>query len=143
MALAGASEIIVVNRSIEKGETLAELIDRKTEASAKFVAWSKTYQIPNGTDILVNATSIGLFPNIDSFPNIDYNGLTSDTLVCDVIPNPPETMFLKEAQNKGCKTLNGLGMLVYQGTIGFKMWTGVEASADVMKAALTKAFGSS
>ncbi|MDN5213055.1 shikimate dehydrogenase [Fulvivirgaceae bacterium BMA12] len=141
MALAGASDITVVNRSEEKGAALAELIDQKTAASAKFVAWNKAYQIPDGTDILVNATSIGLFPHVEAFPDIDYNHLTAATIVCDVIPNPPDTIFLQEARKKGCETINGLGMLVYQGTIGFKMWTGADASADVMKAALTKAFG--
>jgi shikimate dehydrogenase len=60
--------------------------------------------------------------------------------VCDVIPNPPNTPFLREAAARGAKTLDGLGMLVYQGAIGFKMWTGLDAPVAVMREALAKAF---
>ena len=61
-------------------------------------------------------------------------------LVCDVIINPT-TPFLAEAQKRGAKILDGLGMLVYQGAIGFKIWTGMDAPVDVMHKALSKAFG--
>jgi shikimate dehydrogenase len=60
--------------------------------------------------------------------------------VCDVIPNPPHTKFLREAELRGAKTLDGLGMLVYQGAIGFKMWTGMEPPVDVMRRALEAVF---
>ena len=61
-------------------------------------------------------------------------------LVCDVIPNPPDTRFLKQAQRQGARTLNGLGMLVYQGAIAFKLWTGVEPDVQVMRDALERFF---
>ena len=61
-------------------------------------------------------------------------------LVCDVIPNPPNTPFLQIAKDKGAQTLDGLGMLVYQGAIGFTMWTGEEAPVEVMHQALSDAF---
>ena len=62
-------------------------------------------------------------------------------IVCDVIPNPPFTLFLKEAQQRGANILDGLGMLVYQGMIGFRLWTGFDAPVEVMKEALKKALG--
>jgi shikimate dehydrogenase len=58
-----------------------------------------------------------------------------------VIPNPPDTRFLQAAEDRGAKTLNGLGMLVYQGAIGFKMWTGQDAPIEVMYRALQEVFG--
>ena len=61
--------------------------------------------------------------------------------VCDVIPNPPHTPFLKIAETRGAVTLDGLGMLVYQGAIGFTMWTGHEAPLSVMHQALKDVFG--
>jgi shikimate dehydrogenase len=61
-------------------------------------------------------------------------------LVCDVIPNPPKTAFLSAAQARGAHTLDGLGMLVGQGAIAFKMWTGVDAPVDVMRKALEEVF---
>ncbi|HTE18768.1 MAG TPA: shikimate dehydrogenase, partial [Armatimonadota bacterium] len=62
-------------------------------------------------------------------------------LVCDVIPNPPDTPFLQLARQAGATTLDGLGMLVWQGAIAFRMWTGCEAPVGVMRAALEEVFG--
>ena len=60
-------------------------------------------------------------------------------VVCDVI-HTPMTPFLKEAQDRGAKIVDGLGMLVYQGAIGFKLWTGLDAPVAAMHQALSKAF---
>jgi shikimate dehydrogenase len=57
-------------------------------------------------------------------------------VVADVVFNPPNTQFLQEAAGRGCKTLDGLGMLVNQGVIGFQIWTGVDPDAGVMREAL-------
>jgi shikimate dehydrogenase len=89
---------------------------------------------------LINATSIGLFPNIDETPDIDFDSIMPGMVVCDVIPNPPSTPFLRRAAARGATILDGLGMLVYQGAIAFKMWTGYEPSVEVMHAALAAEF---
>ena len=141
LALAGAARITVVNRSTERGQNLVNLLNEKTPVVAEFVEWNSTYAIPEDTDVVANATSIGLFPNINDKPEIDYNTIMPNMVVCDVIPNPPHTPFLKEAEARGAKTLDGLGMLVYQGAIGFKMWTGLDAPVEVMHRALAEAFG--
>jgi shikimate dehydrogenase len=62
-------------------------------------------------------------------------------VVCDVIPNPPSTPFLRQAAGRGATVLDGLGMLVYLGAIAFKMWTGHEPSIETMHAALAAEFG--
>lgn len=141
LALAGAAHITVVNRSVARGRELVDLLNQKTPTSATFVPWQGSYSLPPGTNVLVNSTSIGLYPNVDDRPDIDYDTLTSNMVVCDVIPNPPRTPFLKEAAARGARTLDGLGMLVYQGAIGFKMWTGQEAPVEVMHQALAQVFG--
>ena len=140
LALAGASQITVVNRSQSRGQQLVDHLNEKTAVFANFVSWASEVSIPEDTDILVNATSIGLYPDIDDKPNIKYDHITASMLVCDVIPNPPRTPFLREAAVLGAQTLDGLGMLVYQGAIGFTMWTGVEAPVEVMHRALAEAF---
>jgi shikimate dehydrogenase len=61
-------------------------------------------------------------------------------VVADVIPNPPRTRFVREAEDRGCKVLDGLGMLVNQGVIGFRLWTGVDPDPRVMRAALEEVF---
>ena len=141
LALAGVEHVTVVNRSPDRGSALVELLNDKTETTAEFEAWQGAYSIPAGTDVLINATSIGLYPNITDKPQIDYDSLSPTMVVCDVIPNPPRTPFLALAEAQGAKTLDGLGMLVAQGAIGFKMWTGFEAPVEVMRQALSEAFG--
>jgi shikimate dehydrogenase len=136
LALAGTAHITIVNRSMERGMELTSLLNDRTPMQASFVQWKGTYEIPSETDILVNATPIGLFPDVDTKPSINYDTVTETVTVCDVIPNPPDTPFLREAEVRGAKTVNGLGMLVYQGAIGFKMWTGLDAPLKVMKKAL-------
>lgn len=141
LALAGARQITVVNRSHARGETLVRLLNEKTPAQAEFVAWAGAYRAPDGVDLLINATSIGLFPNVEDAPDIDFDSITPGMVVCDVIPNPPRTPFLRRAAERGATTLDGLGMLVYQGAIAFKMWTGYEPSIEVMHTALAAEFG--
>jgi len=136
MALAEVAHITVVNRSRDRGEAVARLINEKTPASAEYRPWEGAFVIPHGTGIVVNATSIGLYPHVDATPDIDHDSLTTDMVVADGIHNPPLTKLLKAAQARGCKTADGLGMLVGQGVIGLKYWTGIDANADVMREAL-------
>ena len=139
-ALNGAAHINIINRSIEKGEELASLIQMKTDSSAKYLNWKNNMAIPSDTDILINATSIGFSPNVTDKPDIDYTSITPEMCVCDVIFNPVETIFLKTAAENGAKTITGLGMLVQQAALNFTLWTGVEAPVDVMEDALKKEF---
>ncbi len=141
MALAGASHITIANRTPERGFSLVELLNEKTPTQADFEHWQGEYSVPDGADILANATSIGLYPDVDAIPAIDLNSISPELLVCDVIPNPPHTAFLQAAAAHGARTLDGLGMLVGQGAIAFRMWTGVEAPADVMRQSLEAVFG--
>lgn len=140
LALAGAAHLTIVNRSAERGQALVKLLNEQTPVKADFVLWNQPYAIPADTDIVANATSIGLFPHVDDQPELVFDTLTARMIVCDVIPNPPNTPFLREAAARGAKTLDGLGMLVYQGAIGFKMWTGLDAPVAVMRQALAQAF---
>lgn len=139
-ALNGVAHINIINRSIEKGEELASLIQMKTDSSAKYLNWKNNMAIPSDTDILINATSIGFSPNVTDKPDIDYTTITPEMCVCDVIFNPAETIFLKSAAENGAKTITGLGMLVQQAALNFTLWTGVEAPVDVMEDALKKEF---
>jgi shikimate dehydrogenase len=141
LALAGATHITVVNRTPSRGQELARLLQEKTPVEAEFVPWQGEYVVPPEVDILVNATSIGLFPKVEEVPPVARASIHPDLLICDVIPNPPRTAFLRAAEARGARTLDGLGMLVYQGAIAFQMWTGVEAPVDVMRRALGEVFG--
>ena len=139
LALAGVAHITIVNRHHERGEELAKLVADNTSTGAEYHAWTKQYQIPAETDLVINVTSIGLYPNVDAELDIDTESIKSNMVVADGIFNPPETRLIQTAKTKGCTTVNGLGMLVQQGAIAFEYWTGKTPSIEVMKAALSDA----
>jgi shikimate dehydrogenase len=142
VALAGATHITIVNRTAERGNVLVELLNEKTPADAEFVLWDGEYTIPDGTGVVINATSIGLYPDVDAQLAINLDSLSAGMVVADVIPNPPRTHLVREATQRGCKVIDGLGMLVNQGVIGVKYWTGIDVDAKVMRQALEAVFGS-
>ena len=141
LALAGADRITVVNRGKARGEELVKLVDTNTSAKAEFLPWSSSFRIPGETDIIVNATSIGLYPDIDARLDIDPASLPPGLVVADIIPNPLRTRLIEDAQARGCVVLDGLGMLVNQGIINIKYWTGVDADGAVMRTKLEEIFG--
>jgi shikimate dehydrogenase len=99
------------------------------------------YAVPPEAGLLVNATSIGLYPDVEAVPAVDLSCAAGELLVCDAVFNPPETGLLAMARQQGLATLDGLSMLVYQGVIGFELWTGLKAPEGVMKRALQGALG--
>jgi shikimate dehydrogenase len=141
LALAGAADLVVVNRSAERGEAMVSDLRTKTRAPIRFELWQGVYRVPENADLLVNATSIGLYPNLDAMPAVDLSGVRAGLLVADAVFNPPETRLLAAARERGLAVLDGLSMLVYQGVIGFELWTGLKAPEDVMKRALCEALG--
>ena len=140
-ALAGATKLTIVNRGEARGRELTALIDEKTKAKAEFVLWDRAYAIDEKVDILVNATSIGLFPDVDGRLDVDLSRARGEAIVADVIPNPPRTLFLREAEAKGLRTLDGLGMLVNQGVVSIRHWFGVDVEPAAMRRKLEDLFG--
>jgi shikimate dehydrogenase len=140
-ALAGAASLTIVNRDPERGAGLVELLNRRTPAHADLVVWDRSYRLPAATSIVVNATSIGLFPHVEDRLDLELGSLEPHMVVADVIPNPPRTALVREAQARGCVTLDGLGMLVNQAVISIRHWTGVDADPTVMRQKLEELFG--
>lgn len=142
LALAGASHITIVNRSVERGLTLEKRIQEQTPAQTAFVPWSGTFVPDKSIDLVVNSTSIGLFPDVNAHVPVALDELSADAIVCDVIPNPPKTNLVREAQARGLRVLDGLGMLVNQGVIGIELWTGGQSpDPAVMRQSLEAIFG--
>lgn len=140
-ALAGAKKITIINRTEKNGTELAQLIGEKTPAESQYLPWTPKVAVPEGTDILINGTCVGLHPNGHEKPDIDYNTITANMVVSDVVFNPVDPLFLQEARARGAKTVSGIGMLVQQGALNFTSWTGVEAPVDVMYKTLEAEFG--
>ena len=140
LALAGASKFYVVNRSRARGEELTALLNDKTNASAEFVEWNKTYEIPLDAEVVINSTSMGMV-NTEGQQDINFDSIRPGMLAADVIVNPPQTYFLTEAGNRGAKTLQGLGMVVNQAVIAIEYWTGVAGDPKDLHNELTRVLG--
>jgi shikimate dehydrogenase len=96
--------------------------------------------VPPSTDILVNATSVGML-DPDERPAVDLGALAPGSLVADVVIAPRPTGFLADASRRGLVTVHGNEMLVWQAAIGFELWTGQPADLVVLRAALAEALG--
>lgn len=135
LALSGAAQITLVNRTAPRGQELVATLNSNTNVNARFVDWRGDYIVPDDTDIVINGTSIGLYDPEARLP-LAMDSLRRGRVVADVVFNPPVTRLLREASARGCRTLDGLGMLVNQGVIGVNYWTGFEPDASLMRQAL-------
>ena len=141
LVLAGVRDLLVVNRSPERGRSMVSDLRSATDGPLRFEPWHGAFAVPDSCDLLVNATSIGLYPDTQAMPAVDLAAAAPGMLVADAVFNPPETRLLAAAKSRGLPVLDGLSMLVYQGVIGFEMWTGVSPDESLMKSALSKALG--
>jgi shikimate dehydrogenase len=139
-ALAGGAAIAIVNRDRNRGAELVALLRGATDTRVELTVWDRPYRVPAETDILVNATSVGLFPDVDARLDLDPDRLRPGMVVADVIPNPPRTRLIREAEARGCVVLDGLGMLVNQGAIAIRHWTGIDPDPAVMRQTVAEIF---
>jgi shikimate dehydrogenase len=139
LALAGASGILFRDIDSKKASTLARDIERKTGVPVRSISQDALEASTHEADCIINATPLGLKKG-DTMPVPD-RFIQSKHLVCDLVYNPPATALLKAARAKKATTLEGLGMLLFQGVIAFEIWTGEKAPVAVMKAALIRQIG--
>lgn len=134
-AQAGAAAITIVSRTESHGRALAESIAQRLQVSASYSAWEGDFTVPEGIDVLVNATSVGRADATARVP-LDIDSLDQGVLVADLVVNPPQTRLLRDAAHRGCRTMHGLGMFVNQCAANFKLWSGLDADPAVMREAL-------
>lgn len=140
LGLAGTKRITIVNRSEARGAELVVLLREKLKLDAELVVWSGDYAVPTGTDVVINGTSIGLYAP-EARLALDLTSLKPGMVVADVVFSPVRTKFLDDASARGCRAIDGLGMLVNQGIVGVEYWTGITPDAAVMRKALETAMG--
>lgn len=141
LALKGAKKVYISDIIPEKAIKLVEDINTKIKPVAEFIQadfslTSKMSETIKKVDLLVNATPIGMNPED---PCLFSEEVFHPRLkIFDLVYNPAETKLIKVAKEKGCSATNGIGMLIKQGIHSFKIWTGVQAPEDVMRAALKR-----
>lgn len=112
----GAASVTIINRTAEKAERIAATVREKTGADVECKITRARY------DLVVNMTSVGLYPNVDKMPSADLDLLDENSFAADLIYNPEETLFLKRAKERGAKTVNGLGMLIFQAIRAYELF---------------------
>jgi len=137
LALAGAAELWVANRNVAKASEITALVNAETSCTCTAIEWRGELGVPASATVVVNATSLGL-PGSGEVP-LSFDTVPLGLVVCDVIPNPPDTSFLQRARQAGARTLDGRGMLLNQGAINIELWTGVDPDREVMGRALDQA----
>ena len=140
LGLAGVRHITIVNRSEQRGAELVNVLREQLQLEAQLVVWGGDYTVPEGTDVVINGTSIGLY-DPEARVAIDLDSLRPGMIAADVVFNPVRTRFLTEATARGCRPLDGLGMLVNQGIVGIQYWTGIDPQPEVMRQALESVMG--
>ncbi|HER62622.1 MAG TPA: shikimate dehydrogenase [Desulfobacteraceae bacterium] len=125
--LEAGAEIVLANRTAARGEELAGLL------GCNFLPLDEVGIIE--ADVLVNTTSVGMTPAVDKTP-IEQRFLHNFSVVMDIVYAPLTTRLLREAAAAGCKVVDGLSMLLYQGAAQFELWTGRDAPVEVMRRVL-------
>jgi len=140
IARAGAAHLTIITRRESQGVEVARLVHRATAVPADWQLWEGRVALPEGTQILLNATHLGALPELEPVP-VDWHTLAANATVVDVITNPRITPFLETAQSKGCTIVNGVEMLVQLAMQIFQAWTGISPDESVFQKAVETALG--
>lgn len=141
LADAGATRIVIANRTVSRAQGLADVVSSTTGIKVEASPLPPD-QNDASFNLIVQCTSVGMRGGPEESEAPDVTALvTPGTLVADLVYNPLETPLLREARERGAKVSGGLGMLVYQGAAAFSLWTGQAAPVDTMYAAAKQALG--
>lgn len=144
MLLAGAASVVIANRTLARAQALSQelqLLNQpgSVQAVALDVSAAAFCSALAAADVLINTTSVGMYPHHKTPPLVPAHLLHRQLLVCDIVYNPRKTALLTAAQQAGCRTLAGWGMLAYQGALSIEIWTGQKAPISLMLATLNEA----
>ena len=140
LAWAGASHLTLITRRESQGVEVAQTVTRASGVPAEWVQWSGEVLVPEGTHIVMNATHLGAAPEKEPVP-VNWETVSKDITVVDVITNPRLTPFLKAARDKGCPIVDGVEMLVQLAMQIFEEWTGIKPDEAIFQRAVAKALG--
>ena len=129
-------ELVILNRTPKSAIELANLLKQKFKKKINAGELSPSAVKDNLADseVLINATSIGMKPN-DNQTLVAPEWLKPDLVVMDIVYNPLETRLVKDAKAEGAKVVSGVEMLIYQGAVSFEIWTACKAPVEVMRKA--------
>lgn len=131
-----AKTVYILNRTVEKAVRVADEVKEKTGfLNVIPMALNDYEQIPGKGYLVLQATKVGLYPNVDESPMEDEAFFEKTAVVYDLIYTPEETKFMRLAKKSGAKAYNGLKMLLYQGVAAYEMWNQVSVPEEIVKKA--------
>lgn len=136
LALDGAAEIVIANRSLEKAQSIRRLIASHIPAcKVEAIQLSQGELAPRiaEADIFTNTTALGMHPHEEACVIPDSSLLRPSLVMTDLIYIPGKTVFLKLAEEAGCTAINGSGMLLWQGAEAFRIWTGQDMPVELVR----------
>ena len=145
----GTGQVVVLNRTLERAQTLVSDLGSQLERADRLRALPLTTETlvesTHAAELLVNATTVGMWPRVDGSVWPDDVPLPPHLAVFDLVYNPLETRLLQQARRSGAGAIDGLGMLVRQGALAFGMWTNqgldVDKIATLMRAVCEQGLG--
>jgi shikimate dehydrogenase len=141
VACDGASKIIILNRSLNNAAQIAEIISSNISPYKEYPQCIECYELNDNeaieilkqADIVINTTPLGMYPDVNRMPLTNGMEFSSNQIIYDVIYNPKKTRFMDQAEKKGCKIINGLGMLIYQGIKAYEIWMDLVVPDEIVK----------
>ena len=144
LALEGVSSITIANRSMGRATKLMSDLNQEFPnlSSVCSLITDEVSQAVHGADLIVQATSMGMLNDPSQFDSpLSFGNNSRPALAYELVYNPPETPFMKEAEKAGVAAVSGLHMLVFQGAIAFELWFGKTAPVDAMMLSAKKSLG--
>ena len=138
MAWAGAAHLTLVTRRESQGTEVAQRVREAAGVPCDWQPWTEPVRVPEGTTLLMNATHLGCAPELEPVP-VQWDSVDPGCVVVDVITNPRITPFLATAAERGCRTVDGVEMLVQLAMQIFERWTGITPREEVFQAAVAEA----
>lgn len=142
LAYQGVKQLYIIDKFDEASTLLVKNINSKIRECAEFIAFDNApvRQLIQKSNVLVNASGIGMDPHFGHTP-VDKKDLYKNLLVCDLAYNPPKTRLLHDAEETGCKIMNGLNMAINQGVKGFALMTGMPEPTEIMRGVMYRIIG--
>lgn len=128
------AHVVFVNRTPENAERIVQFLKSSwTTASIEAAPVEALAEVSKGANLIVNATSVGMWPEVDSTPWPANVPFPEGAVVYDTVYRPMKTRLMQDAEQAGLRAIGGIGMLIYQGAAAFEVWTGRQPSIDVMR----------
>lgn len=139
LADAKVDQIQLVARHPGRGQALTDFLNNDLNAKTQYDVWHNDFDLPSDADVIVNATSVGHGDAEARLP-VQWSAVAKTAVVVDLTANPPQTRFIRDAAQHGCRTVDGLAIMLEHFAVMFQTWTSADPPREIMREALEEFF---